>query len=256
MSTNKKVITLTAIISFLTAILTYFVCVNIETGFISLNSTWISNNFLLTISGGIFTGAILSLIMELQKYWLNKRTIEDHLFAYLFNLYSNIFLMKMNIKDYINNNQTDIPHNMLTYRASSSENIVSSIKRIEYDTFGNKNLIKKKHNFFCKEQATKIHQYMQECINLEIAINTVQIENLKTLSKTGIATSENALINKTLKKLISNMDNSLIIIDDYLKTIDDSCNNRYSWVNNKNQIHSSYVSLFAVDPFEEFINKD
>jgi len=97
---------------------------------------------------------------------------------------------------------------------------------------------------------------MQECINLEIAINTVQIENLKTLSKTGRVTSENVLINKTLKKLISNMDNSLIIIDDYLKTIDDSCNNRYSWVNNKNQIHSSYVSLFTVNPFEEFINTD
>ena len=46
-------------ISFVFLILTYLTTVNIEGQFISVDSVWISNNFLVTLFGGVFASMLV-----------------------------------------------------------------------------------------------------------------------------------------------------------------------------------------------------
>ncbi len=56
MSTNIKIIKWLSAVAAIALIMTWCVSVNIETGWIVLNSSFISNNMLLTFFGGICTG--------------------------------------------------------------------------------------------------------------------------------------------------------------------------------------------------------
>ena len=52
MSSSKKTIFFTACASVVLLVLTYLVTVNIEAGFITINSIWLSNIFFLAFFGG------------------------------------------------------------------------------------------------------------------------------------------------------------------------------------------------------------
>ena len=78
MREDIKIIKLTGAICIISFLCTYLICINIETSFFSPDSIFVSNNFLLTISGGVLTGAILSLILEIQKYLLDNRRCFGH----------------------------------------------------------------------------------------------------------------------------------------------------------------------------------
>lgn len=57
--------------SVLFAVIAYAVSVNMEIGFFTPNWWWMSNNFALTVSGGIFTGFLVALLSE-ARIWREK----------------------------------------------------------------------------------------------------------------------------------------------------------------------------------------
>lgn len=75
MSTSIKVIKFTSILSIIFLVITYLITVNIESRFISLNTIWISNNFLLTVFGGVFASTLVVLFCEINKYLIDKKRI-------------------------------------------------------------------------------------------------------------------------------------------------------------------------------------
>ena len=46
---------------------TYLITLNMEIGFLNLDTSWLSNNFALTICGGVFVSLLVMLICEVQK---------------------------------------------------------------------------------------------------------------------------------------------------------------------------------------------
>lgn len=68
-------------LSLLFGVITYLVTVNIETNFLSLNTIWISNNFVLTVCGGIVASFLVVLLSEIQKYFSAKISSESYLFT-------------------------------------------------------------------------------------------------------------------------------------------------------------------------------
>ena len=135
MREDIKIIKLTGAICIISFLCTYLICINIETSFFSPNSIFVSNNFLLTISGGVLTGAILSLILEIQKYLLDKRQAENTLYNLAFRLYSEFFFMARNMQDHIDNAQMPVPKELLTGRTKSASDLMQAIRNIEYKTF-------------------------------------------------------------------------------------------------------------------------
>ena len=107
-----ETIKFTFILSLLFGIITYLVTVNIETNFFILNTIWISNNFVLTVCGGIVASFLVVLLSEIQKYLSTKSSSESYLFYHAVYLYSALFLMQQNILDYAKNSNKAIPENV------------------------------------------------------------------------------------------------------------------------------------------------
>ena len=61
MKLQIKTIRFVYIMSFVLAIITYAVTLNVEVGYINLGSPWISNNFVLTVCGGAFASMLVVL---------------------------------------------------------------------------------------------------------------------------------------------------------------------------------------------------
>ena len=80
MRESIKVIIWCSIVSIVFLILTYAVTVNAEAHFVVLDSVWISNNFLITLFGGIFASMLVVLLCEIQKYLSSKSRTEQYLF--------------------------------------------------------------------------------------------------------------------------------------------------------------------------------
>ena len=83
MKTQIKVIRFVAIMSIVLAAITYLITVNIEVGFINLNTQWLSNNFLLTVCGGAFASMLVVLLCEIQKYFEIKKSTEAIIFKHV-----------------------------------------------------------------------------------------------------------------------------------------------------------------------------
>ena len=77
MSTSIKVIKFTSILSTIFLIITYLITVNIESNFISLNTIWISNNFLLTVFCGVFASTLVVMFCEINKYLIKDLNINN-----------------------------------------------------------------------------------------------------------------------------------------------------------------------------------
>ena len=76
MSSNLKTMKLTAILSGGFLIVTFIICLNKSYEWFSIK--WLSNDFLLTVFGGLFASTLVVLICEWQKYFFNKRSVEDY----------------------------------------------------------------------------------------------------------------------------------------------------------------------------------
>lgn len=75
MSTNLKIIKFTAIVSGISFLATFVIRLNISYGCFDIK--WLSNEFLLTIFGGVFASTLVVLICEIHKYLLNKTQAEN-----------------------------------------------------------------------------------------------------------------------------------------------------------------------------------
>ena len=80
METSVKIIKFTTVMSGIFMILTYGVSLNVA--YLWFDIEWLSNNFLLTIFGGIFASMLVVLICEVHKYLLLKREAENQIFYY------------------------------------------------------------------------------------------------------------------------------------------------------------------------------
>ncbi len=97
---SVKVIKFTTVMSILFLVLTYLTAVNIETHMVGFNTVWLSNNFALTVFGGVFASMLVVLICEFQKYITTKASVEEYIFYQGLYLYCALYLMKQNISDY------------------------------------------------------------------------------------------------------------------------------------------------------------
>lgn len=65
--------------SVLFAVIAYAVSVNMEIAFFTPNWWWMSNNFALTVSGGVFTGFLVALLSEVREYEEKKAKMESNI---------------------------------------------------------------------------------------------------------------------------------------------------------------------------------
>ena len=248
MSTSIKVIKFTSILSAVFLVTTYLITVNIENSFISLNTIWISNNFLLTVFGGVFASTLVVLFCEINKYYIDKKNTENQLFYQALYLYQALFLMWHNILDYQSHPTEPIPKNIFDNTTQMIKSQVCYLRTVDYSCIKKDNVIEKRLISFKKDTYIKFSS-VENGINLircaileEIIDNRIQDRN-----NPYYITSSNARVAKVLSKQMGNLAPLLEGIGEFLKIIDDNCNNRYNWNKISEMTQNSYISLFSIN---------
>ncbi len=251
MSTSIKIIKFTSILSAIFLVITYLITVNIESNFISLNTIWISNNFLLTGFGGVFASILVVLFCEINKYLIDKKNTENQLFFQTLYLYQALFLMQHNVLDLQSHPNTLIPENVFDNTNQMIKSQVNFLRGIDYSCFKKKNAIEKKLSSFKKETFQKFTP-IENCVNLiRCAILEEKIDNLKhNKNMPDYITSSHTRVAKVLSDQIDNLVPLLEEIGEFLKTIDDNCDNRYDWIKIRENTQNSYISLFSTNKKE------
>ena len=254
MYTCVKTIRFSAIFSVLFAILTYIVSVNIESGFIQLYSIWMSNNFALTVAGGVFTGFFVMLLCEVQKYFENKRKAEDDMFAHIVTLYYQMYTIYRNIQDYLAHKSEKVPKNLLFYNMGIIEQEMGLISAIDYTTFSKKNMLSLFQKGFCKWINENLRPFTNSKYSLAIAVNQDGISNVKEGKDPNSITSTSPDTHKVLSILAQEIQPLLNKVDQQLQTIDNACGGRYSWQLRKQVLEKSWESILT-DTFKSFLEK-
>ncbi len=255
MSGNIKTIKFTAVLSAVFAILTYIITLNVEVAFFAPNWPWISNNFALTVCGGIFASTLVVMLCEVQKYLSNKSSCENYLFYQTVYLYLAMFLIQKITKEFIDAPTEAVSENLLEDNVQIAQCQLNAIQGVDYTTFSSKNELLTVQNNFCSGVVPKIKSFLSVNNYLKRAILTVQIANVEQFGVKKPITTTDPLIFQTLS-IINEKSLSLIAdISNYLQSIDNACHNRFAWEVQKQKIHEGYTSIFTAGRFEDFLKQ-
>ncbi len=245
MRESIKVIKWCSFISIAFLILTYAVTVNSEGHYISVNSVWISNSFLITLFGGVFASMLVVVLCEIQKYLSTKASTEEYLFYQSLYLFQALMQMKTIIGDYLNHNEWPIPENLFDESIRMVQSEINALQITDYATFkhGEKTLMVE-HGRFRVVTLPKIQPLLQGGTRLRLAINETDIEYLEnqlaTYSYSGTRkqiTSNSPRVAQMLKNELDTISSAIGLVDKYISMLNNHCKNRYKW----NEVKESLV---------------
>lgn len=253
MKTNIKTIRFTITMSVVLALLTYLIALNAS--YDCFDIKWLSNTFLITIFGGAFASMLVVLICECQKYFWNKRETENMLFFHVARLYGHLLMIKLDIEKQLENKNETVSKDLIKIPADSVKYEIDMIQNIEYIVFSKKNNIALQNKEFYSWCRKNILAFLRNQYYLAIAINDDQLFNLDTYHQEYPITSENKNTNRALKIMCNTIPLLIDRVDAYLQTIDNTCENRYSWNITKNSIISG-LSQLPNDMYADFIKQE
>ena len=234
-------------------ITTYLISLNIDNHFIILNTKWLSNDFLFSISGGTFSSFVVILVCELIRYRQSKLATESALLVYLGNLYGQFLIIRSNCKRVLNSNSF-VSDNMIQSTCDNATIIADSINGIDYTLICKTNKVRVLLNQFKTAKYLAIKNVLIKFAYLKMAI----WEDGKVLTSQGeqnLVTSDCTNTNKVLNKVISQSTTILTYLDQVITQIDNELGNKYQWQNKKLALNT-YQDNFIIMRLEDFIKED
>ena len=255
MKTQVKIIRFVAIMSIVLAVITYLITVNIEVGFIRLNTQWLSNNFLLTVCGGAFASMLVVLLCEIQKYFEIKKSTEAIIFKHLRHVCIQLVSLDKLIKECLENPTRVVPNGILSFSTEAIRSAIGELRVVEYDTFFKKSKLKEAFSTFQKNALVDIQYYTMYEKYLSIAMSEDQIAYINEHGEKGTITSSSTKTNYVLKKLDTMVNKGILNTWNFMHTMDELCDKRFGFIDgSKNEHGSSNQTKFM--SFEEFMKNE
>ncbi len=255
MRSNIETIKFTGVSTTLFAALTYIVALNIDIGFFRPNWCWISNNFALTVCGGAFTGFVVVMLCELQKYRNSKRSCENYMFFQAVYLYTALSSMRSTIGKLKQDTNFIIPPGCLDDHIHMAISEIAALQATDYILFNKNDRLVKEHQKFCMEQATALGAAIKNYgIYLKLAVNIAQRENIEKQRHSGNVTASNPIVARTLDCINAEIFEFLNEVSNYLTVIEQSTKGKYSWTAAKEKIDQR--PELRLDAFEDFIKEE
>ena len=230
--------------------LTYVISINVENHFISINSKWISNDFLFAIAGGAFASLLIVLICEIVKYRQQKFITETALFTNLGTLYGQILIIKNNCKR-VFNSQEIVSEGLIQSHYAAT--LVDNINGIDYAPLYN-NKTREILNQFKLEKHFALKSAIDSFIFFRIAIGEDKISSIKQGKGENVG-ADAPNVNKVLNKIISQTSTILIYLDQIISQIDDEFGNRYNWQQLKKSM-SNYQKSYVPQELSDYLKED
>lgn len=195
MSTSLKIIRFTAIVSTISFLTTFAICLNISYG--CFNIKWLSNEFLLTIFGGVFASTLVVLICEIQKYFLNKTQAENAMYNYCTEMLARFLSLKTILIELVNDKNRLANDGMLESSCQHINHLINAYFCIDYATCRKKETLYLKRNGFNKFLIDTVQKTLNDCTYFDIAICKIKINNIEN----GISEHSVNMNNDTLLKV-------------------------------------------------------
>ena len=249
MRESIKVIIWCSIVSIVFLILTYAVTVNTEAHFVVLDSVWISNDFLITLFGGVFASMLVVLLCEIQKYLSAKRRTEQYLFYQSLYLYQALVQTRIFIEDYLSHEEWILPDNLFDESVRKIQCQLNAIQTTDYATFKHdEDSLMVEHGRFCADVLPKIQPILQSGNRLRISINKAkikylqkQIDTLNYSFRYLLITSKTPLVTRVLQEEKENISSYEVLVDSYITNVDKYCNKRFKWESLKGKLVYSHL---------------
>lgn len=253
MSSSVKTIRLTILLSILFVLLTYLITVNMEIGFVSINSGWISNNFFLTVFGGAFGSTVVVLICELHRYWILKNEAEIKIYSILYSILAEIIVSNNSARTYLQN--TDLPIHEKTLDANRERALaaISTLETIDYRPLFKENDFLATLSGFSQESYQRIKQFVSDEQFLNNAVLEDQLEMLKN-GVSGDVTAKCTNTAKTLEILLKNGERCAEDLKALFDRLDSIRNGRFKWSESKQKIES-FQTVLGLNEYEKFIER-
>lgn len=227
MNASKKTIHFSAVASVIFLIFTYFITVNVETNFITVDSPWISNSFLLTFFGGAFASMVVVLLCEISEYMQAKQNAETYLFSHLYYLYGQLQVIAKNINWLQTQEPCFIHEDSLKELIANATAEMNAIFFAEYSPFCKQNKVLQEKKKYNSEVYFSVQRFLQDCRMLNIAILKDKLETKKCQMAGCQCKPENA--SNVLHRLSELTDAPTNSIDSMINRIDDACRGKYNW---------------------------
>lgn len=248
MKSKVKIVKWLVFVTSIMFLITYSVSLIPENGLWVFGCVCISQSFLLTIFGGAFSSALVTLGIEIFSYYVEKEKNEYALYNCALRLYVELFLIRGNINDYLIEKNRPIPHNLLDQRMSVVKACADTLKSNGYFTFCKKNSIVIELNrfrdvVFLKEESFINSGNLLRCLVLEIKLYNAELLGGKDCS----VSSSDIRVEKYLLDRVRQCSDLLEEIAEFLIVLDEKCGHRFGWMGTKERIEGSYVSLFEFE---------
>lgn len=253
MRTQVKVIRFAAVTSVMFAVVTYFITLNMEIGFLDLHTQWLSNNFALTVCGGVFVSMLVMLICEIQKYLLDKKNAEDFLYFHTAYVFGQLHIIKTHLLTCLEDSTRPVPKELLTYTVDTIRNELALISNVDYTTLTSCQLVDN-YQAFCGNTLKRIEYYLNTTNYLSIAVLKDQISNVQIFGVECTVTAQSPNTGKVLRLLCEEVDSISNEIDVFLLTLDSECKKRYKWQCRRDAMLANWNTT-PYSGFEDYIKQ-
>ena len=233
--------------------ITYLVTLNIENGFFHPNWWWMSNNFALTVSGGIAVGFAAGLDYAIPEYKNCKSETGAKLFFTAGWLYSTFSHMDKNITEALENPQYPAIESLLKTYVSEGNQANEIIKQTEYITIL-KNELKTNLENFKREECIKVQKIlMQAYYYYDIALNETKIDDLRSNKINRTVLISDPKVKRTLEILRKEIEDELPRIESLAEMVDRQTRKKYHWEEYKKYSDVHCASVTKLNDFDEFL---
>ena len=243
-------------LSFIFALLSYIVSINMELHFLQLHYSFLSNSFVFAIFSGVFVSSFVVLLVDIYEYLNKKKYLEQILWINYGNLYGQFLSAQYNIKRALNTPQQLYPH-MLRQQMPALKSILATIQTIDYTIIFNychRNLLEPMHKNFIQMKLPVISSIVDSFVNFELAINTDNIKQLKKqINNSDVV--EKPLTHETLIKIEHQLSIVLKTIDDVLAVLEKYDSKRFRWQDTKTKL-ISFQENYCPQKIEDFLKED
>lgn len=229
------------------ALITWLITVNIEIGFLKLDSVWISNNFFLTVAGGSFASMLVVLICEIQKYMHTKDQNEQSMFYLLCLLYAQLQIVNDLLRKYLEDPNKKIIEKMLEIPSTNIRQIVHSLMQLDYVTFSGTDVVYKNFQEFQFIRELQFKNLATNCGYVDIAMKKAEYKNLRLGTYEPI-TTKNDDVRYIMITLVNCCEELSKCLETYLKDFDSS----YAWEEKKKII---FANLEVKDGYSDLVSK-
>ena len=202
-----------------------------EIGFLSINSNFISNNFLFTCFTGAFASIVVLLVTEIYRFAQNKKNFEQFLFSQLAYLYGQLQIACTHTYKLLNKSDL-VPNNLLDQLSNTLNQITPTLRSLDYNTFistSKSRIINGILNRLFSTEISQMDELSRICIYLSMAICTDKMDLLKKGTSNPVITSTSPNTQKALKVLYKEISQLKTAISIDITELNAVCDNRFHW---------------------------